>query len=174
MDYLVNPISNKLLLELHFKGKATTKELAEIYNDIPQATLYRYLNRLLKDKLIKVVSENEVRGTIEKVYALNIDLEKTTEEIKDSNDSEKLMHIVNTGIINILSEFKEYIDKGDYDFKKDGITFSSSSFYATDEEYLDMMKKIGGIIQDITSNKPDPERKLRSLNLIITPPKSQK
>ena len=174
MDYLVNPVTNKLLVELHFKEQATTKELAEVCNDIPQATLYRYLNRLLNDKMIKVVAENEVRGTIEKVYALNVDLAKTTEEIKNSNDGEKLMHIVNTGIINILAEFKEYIAKGNCDLNNDGITFAVSSFYATDEEYLEMMKKMGSIIQDASGNKATPQRKLRSLNLIITPPKDHK
>lgn len=174
MDYLVNPVTNKLLVELHFKKQATPKELLETCNDIPQATLYRYLNRLLIDEIIEVVAENEIRGTIEKVYALKIDLEKTTEEIKNSNDEQKLMHIVNSGIMNILAEFKEYIAKGKCDFKKDGITFAVSSFYATDEEYLEMMKKIGGIIQDINKNRATPQRKLRSLNLIITPPKDHK
>ncbi len=171
MDYLVNPVTNKLLVELHFKEQATTKELSEICNDIPQATLYRYLNRLLKDGMIKVVAENEVRGTIEKVYTLNVDLAKTTEEIKSSNDGEKLMYIVNTGIINILAEFREYIAKGNFDLRNDGITFAVSSFYASDEEYQEMMKKMGSIIQDVSGNKVTPQRKLRSLNLIITPPR---
>jgi len=174
MDYLVNPVTNKILVELHFNKQATTKELAELCNDISQATLYRYLNRMLKDEMIKVVAENEIRGTIEKVYALNIDLVKTTEEIKSSNDGEKLMHIVNTGIINILAEFKEYIAKDNCDFKNDGVTFAVSSFYATDEEYLEMMKKMGGIINQISKNKSAPQRKLRSLNLIITPPRDHK
>jgi len=174
MDYLVNPVTNKLLVELHFKEQATTKELAKLCNDIPQATLYRYINRLLKDEMIEIVAENEVRGTIEKVYALKVDLVKTTEEIYNSNDGEKLMHIVNTGIINILGEFKEYLAKGDCDFKNDGITFAVSSFYATDEEYLEIMKKIGSIIQDISKTEATPQRKLRGLNLIITPPKDHK
>ena len=63
--------------------------------------------------MIKIVAENEVRGTIEKVYALKVDLVKKTEEIKSFND---------------------------------GITFAVSSFYATDEEYLEIMKKMGSII----------------------------
>jgi len=174
MDYLVNPVTNKLLVELHFKEQATTKELAKLCSDIPQATLYRYINRLLKDEMIEIVAENEVRGTIEKVYALKVDLVKTTEEIYNSNDGEKLMHIVNTGIINILAEFKEYLAKGDCDFKNDGITFAVSSFYATDVEYLEIMKKIGSIIQDISKKEATPQRKLRGLNLIITPPKDHK
>ena len=37
MDYLVNPVTNKLLVELHFRIRATTKELSEICNDISQA-----------------------------------------------------------------------------------------------------------------------------------------
>ena len=39
MDCITNPVKCKLLLEIHSQGKSTAKHLANIYNDIPQATL---------------------------------------------------------------------------------------------------------------------------------------
>ncbi|KTD86357.1 hypothetical protein [Paenibacillus etheri] len=38
--------------------------------DIPQATMYRHLNKLLKARILHVVEENKIRGTVEKVYYL--------------------------------------------------------------------------------------------------------
>lgn len=49
MDCFTHPIKCKLLLELYSAGKATAKQLAETYNDIPQATLYRHLKRMTND-----------------------------------------------------------------------------------------------------------------------------
>lgn len=45
MDCITNPVKCKLLLEIHARGKATAKYLADIYHDIPQATLYRHLKK---------------------------------------------------------------------------------------------------------------------------------
>ena len=45
MDCITNPVKCKLLLEIHSQGKSTAKHLANIYNDIPQATLYRHLKK---------------------------------------------------------------------------------------------------------------------------------
>ena len=45
MECITNPVKCKLLLEIHSKGKATAKQLAHIYTDIPQATLYRHLKK---------------------------------------------------------------------------------------------------------------------------------
>ena len=70
MDCITNPVKCKLLLEIHSQGKSTAKHLANIYNDIPQATLYRHLKKMLSDGILQVVEETQVRGTVEKTYSL--------------------------------------------------------------------------------------------------------
>ena len=39
MECIGNPVMCKLLLEIKARGQATTKQLAETYSDVPQATL---------------------------------------------------------------------------------------------------------------------------------------
>ena len=84
MDCITNPVKCKLLLEIHSQGKSTAKHLANIYNDIPQATLYRHLKKMLSDGILQVVEETQVRGTVEKTYSLadsiNSDMETMVEE----------------------------------------------------------------------------------------------
>ena len=70
MDCITNPVKCKLLLEIHSQGKATARHLSDIYNDIPQATLYRHLKKMLSDGILQVIEETQVRGTVEKTYAL--------------------------------------------------------------------------------------------------------
>ena len=55
MECLTNPVKCKLLLEIYSSGHSTAKQLADIYNDIPQATLYRYLKRMTDDGILKIV-----------------------------------------------------------------------------------------------------------------------
>lgn len=66
MDCIANPVKCKLLLEIHSQGKTTAKHLADIYHDIPQATLYRHLKKMLSDGILQVTEETQVRGTAEK------------------------------------------------------------------------------------------------------------
>ena len=72
MECITNPVKCKLLLEIHSKGKATAKQLADIYTDIPQATLYRHLKKMLSDGILQVVEETQVRGTVEKLIRWHI------------------------------------------------------------------------------------------------------
>lgn len=81
MDCITNPVRCKLLLEIYSRGQATAKHLSDTYNDIPTATLYRHLKKMLTDGILKVVEETQVRGTVEKTYALAFNINKDMEEM---------------------------------------------------------------------------------------------
>ena len=66
MECITNPVKCKLLLEIHSKGKATAKQLADIYTDIPQATLYRHLKKMAGHR-----RQNPMSGTYS-VFPLQI------------------------------------------------------------------------------------------------------
>ncbi|MEE3919206.1 helix-turn-helix domain-containing protein [Micromonospora sp. BRA006-A] len=51
-------------------ARVTTHDLVELLPDVPQATLYRHLATLVKTGMLDVVQEREVRGAVERVYAL--------------------------------------------------------------------------------------------------------
>ena len=91
MDCITNPVKCKLLLEIHSQGKATAKQLADIYTDIPQATLYRHLKKMLSDGILQVVEETQVRGTVEKTYSLAHNLISDIETIVEKNSGELYM-----------------------------------------------------------------------------------
>ncbi len=67
MDCFVNPIKCKLLIEIFSNNRTTAKQLGEKFQDISKATLYRYLNKMLKDDIIKVVEENKIRELLKSI-----------------------------------------------------------------------------------------------------------
>ena len=91
MDVLTNPIKCKLFLEIQNCGETTAKHLSETFSDIPPATLYRYLKRMTNDKVLKIVNQTQVRGALERTYAIDIDMTKDFKEILDSNSGEAYM-----------------------------------------------------------------------------------
>jgi len=172
MDCFTHPIKCKLLLELYSAGKATAKQLAEIYNDIPQATLYRYLKRMTNDGILKVVEENQVRGTLEKTYAVAIDLDSSGQELFGENAGDAYMQMFMQYVFGFMKQFQEYCKKPDINILKDQSSFTLAPIYANDEELASAMAEYAKIIQPLYKNQPMPDRKLRTLGLIISPPEN--
>ena len=78
IECVSNTIKCRLLLEI-MKGKeVTAKYLAEQCDDIPQTTLYRNLKRMTADGILKIVNETQIRGTVEKTYALTFEFNDTS------------------------------------------------------------------------------------------------
>ncbi|WP_315109997.1 helix-turn-helix domain-containing protein [Clostridium intestinale] len=172
IECITHPIKCKLLLELYSSGKATAKQLAEIYNDIPQATLYRYLKRMTNDGILKVVEENQVRGTIEKTYGVAINLDSNGQDMIGENSGDAYMQMFMQYVFGFVKRFQEYCKNPNIDILKDRSGFSLAPIYATDEELESAMVEYSKIIQPLYKNRPTADRKSRTLGLIISPPEN--
>lgn len=172
IECITHPIKCKLLLELYSSGKATAKQLAEIYNDIPQATLYRYLKRMTNDGILKVVEENQVRGTIEKTYGVAINLDSNGQDMIGENSSDAYMQMFMQYVFGFVKRFQDYCKNPNIDILKDRSGFSLAPIYATDEELEAAMVEYSKIIQPLYKNRPTADRKSRTLGLIISPPEN--
>ena len=70
MEVLTNPIKCKLFLEIQKCEKTTAKHLSETFSYIPPETLYRYFKIMTNDRVLKIVNQTQVRGALEKTYAI--------------------------------------------------------------------------------------------------------
>lgn len=169
MDCITNPVTCKLLLEIHSQGKATAKHLADIYHDIPQATLYRHLKKMLSDGILQVVEETPVRGTVEKTYALAFPISDSMETMLEKNSGQLYMQYFMQYILGFARQFQEYCQSPHINLKEDMTGFSLSPLYLSDEELTSLMTSISQIINTVKNNKPKPERKLRTIGVIVSP-----
>lgn len=169
MDCITNPVKCKLLLEIHSQGKATAKHLADIYHDIPQATLYRHLKKMLNDGILQVVEETQVRGTVEKTYALAFHISDSMETMLEKNSGELYMQYFMQYIFGFAKQFQEYCQSPNINIKKDMTGFSLSPLYLSDEELTSLITSISQIITKVKNNEPMPERKLRTIGVIVSP-----
>ncbi|MEG0692803.1 MAG: helix-turn-helix domain-containing protein, partial [Oscillospiraceae bacterium] len=68
---VLNPVRLRIIQFLAIHNNSTVFQISNKISDIPKTTLYRHINILEQNNIIKVVSENRIRGTVEKVYSLN-------------------------------------------------------------------------------------------------------
>lgn len=172
MDCFTNPTKCKLLLEIYSSGRATAKQLSEKYSDIPQATLYRYLKRMTDEGILKIAEENQVRGTIEKTYAMGIQLNDEIQGSMESNPGEGLMLMFMNYMMGFMKQFQEYCKRPDIDIQRDMPCFSLAPVYVTNEELEAAMMEFGKTMQGLLANQPAPGRKLRTIGLMVTPPET--
>ena len=168
MECVSNPIKCRLLIEILKSGETTAKLLAEKCMDIPQTTLYRNLKRMTEDGILKVVSETQIRGTIEKTYAATFDLNDANAMIGE-NSGKMYMQMFLQYILTFAKQFQTYCDSPGIDIKNDKSGFSLSYVYLTDEELEKAVAAISKILTPLQNNKPASDRKLRTIGVIISP-----
>lgn len=169
MDCITNPVKCRLLLEIHSQGEATAKHLSDTYRDIPPATLYRHLKKMLSDGILKVVKETQIRGTVEKTYALASNVNSEMETMLEENSGELYMQYFMQYMMGFAEQFQRYCQSPDINIKEDMTGFSLSPLYLSDQELTSLVTDISHVINAAKDNKPDRERKLRTIGIIISP-----
>lgn len=169
IDILLHPVRLRIIQKFLGGDERTAKELAQLLPDIAQATLYRQLDTLLKANILIITEEKPIRGTIEKVYALNpMEASITTKDIKGISNEEHIQYFM-LFTTQLLAQFESYIEKGEIDLERDGVAYRQTAFYLSDGEFHDLFIEMARIFQQAAKNKPNPDRKKRYISTIIIP-----
>jgi hypothetical protein len=158
------------LFAISSQGRATAKQLAEMHSDIAHATLYRHLKRMSSDGIINVVEENQIRGTVERVYAVAPDLSLDAKRMVEENNGQAYMMMFTQFAMGLAEEFREYASRPGINILQDGSGFTVAPVYATTQELETAIAEIGKIINPLVGNKKTPERSLHNIAIITTPP----
>ncbi|MBM7648208.1 DNA-binding transcriptional ArsR family regulator [Bacillus ectoiniformans] len=167
-DLLLHPVRIKIVQTLVNGRKLTVQQIGEKLPEIPQATLYRHLKKLLEADLIEVAEENRVRGTIEKVYTLPSQPGTVTAEEFMTATAEEHMNYFMKFMATVLSDFESYVSDDSFDFVKDGAGYRQATFYATDEEFQELVETIGHKLMKLLENEAGENRRRRTLSTIVT------
>lgn len=151
----------------------TPQQLIKLLPDIPQATLYRHLNKLSSGGIITIVDQRKVRGTVEKVYSLvEQEVSLTKNDLESSSRDDHLRYFL-AFLATIQADFERYLQQDQFDMEKDGFGYRQVSLYLNDEEFLQLALTISSAVQQALKNQPAPGRRRRTLSTIIIPePKS--
>ena len=168
-DILLHPIRMRSIQTLIGGAHRTTQQIAEMMPDVPQATLYRHLNKLLQAKVIEVAKRQQVRGTTEKVYALNASGgEISLEELRKMSPEEH-MELFMKFVASLIGDFGKYVGQPQYDLYDDGVSFRQVDLHLTDEEYMQMLLESREQLKRYVGNEPRADRRRRTIVSIVIP-----
>jgi DNA-binding HxlR family transcriptional regulator len=169
IETILHPIRFKIIQRFLDGQNKTAKILAKELKDIPQATLYRQLDALVKSEVLIITEENQIRGTLEKVYSLNVSsVSMTNKDINELSKEEHLQYFL-FFVAQLSKDFESYLQKGDVDFERDGIGYRQIALHMTDEEFMEFLKDMGKVYEKYAKNAPTPNRIKRSFSNIVIP-----
>jgi DNA-binding transcriptional ArsR family regulator len=165
---ILHPVRMKITQSLLNGKRLNVQQIAARLKDVPQATLYRHLNKLLEADVIEIVQENQIRGTVEKVYGLKEHSINSHEELLNLS-KEQHLELFLTFTTQLLSLYENYLNKGEVDLVRDGVSYRIANLHLTDEEFMELAKSMGSLLQKAMLNEPTPERRSRNIATVIIP-----
>ncbi|WP_186578583.1 helix-turn-helix domain-containing protein [Aquibacillus kalidii] len=167
---LLHPVRMRIIQALMPSERLTVQEIESRLDDVPPATLYRHVKKLQEIGLIKVVDEQQIRGTIKKTYAISIGALRTPDDFVDISNEEHLNYfLLFTSFLQ--SEYKRYLESSDKQFEQDGVGYRYVSVYASDEEFHDWLLDFRKLMERLMENKNSKGRKKRTIANIFLPTK---
>lgn len=159
IEILSNPVRIQVMQYLQIHGEATTKQISEAINDIPAPTLYRHINTLLKEEMLIIKEERKVRGSLERLLAINKD--KFT-AIENGSVADVAYHF----LMEIYARFQKYSIKPNANPGKDRLGLRTRMLCLTDEEFDLFLQDIAAVL-DKYGEKTDGKK--RSISFISAP-----
>jgi DNA-binding transcriptional ArsR family regulator len=174
VDVILHPVRMRIIQFL-INQQLTAQQLKELLHDIPQASLYRNLKKLVEAEVIHIVAEIPNRGTVEKVYSIQ-DPNKAILGADEINNLSKDEHmgVFIKFLANLMGEYERYLNQEKIDFALDGVSFRQASLYLSDEEYIEFVKDLVAVYTKVIHNQPKRDRKRRTLATIIIPEKNNR
>jgi hypothetical protein len=168
-DLLLHPVRLRVVQAFLGDRALTTTELQNELPDVPAASLYRHVARLVDGGVLAVVSERRVRGALERTYILrtsaaSIGLDEVAKMTPDEHRQAFLAFVA-----GLIGDFDRYLAQGNIDVMRDGVSYRMAAMWLDDAEFTDLLRELLTVLQPRLANAPKVGRKRRILGTVLLP-----
>lgn len=169
-NLILHPVRLRLLAALA-RRQLTAHQLSALLPEVPQATLYHHLGILTRAGLLRVVSERQVRGAVEKLYALDEGQAFLGPDDMAHASREEHLRYFTLFVAMLLGDFARYLDQQEapIDLFADGAGYREMPFYLSDDEFAQAAAAVNQALLPFLKNEPAPHRRRRLFATIVFP-----
>lgn len=167
-ELILHPVRLRIIEAFLGDRKLTTSDLRAELSDVPAASLYRHVARLVSGGILTVVSERRVRGAVERTYVLHIPPPITGDELAKWSSEDHRRAFLGY-VAALIADFDRYATTGDVDLVRDGVSYRIIAMWLDDEELAEFGREFVAMIQPRLANPPTPGRRRRMLRTILLP-----
>ncbi len=169
-DLFKNQVRFKIALELiDVEEGLSILQLNKLLKEVSQATLYRHVNSMVEDDLLKVVGINRSGKVEEKLYALNTQAYKVSQEDWQSATYSERIRFITYYFMYILQNYKNYHERSVEEQSQDQSTFSLVKLNLTEETFNDFQSELGSLMEKYYNAQEREQGTERAVSLVIIP-----
>jgi len=168
-DLLLHPVRLRIVEAFLGDRALTTSALAAELADVPPASLYRHVARLVNAGVLGVVAERRVRGALERTYVLRLTAATVGLDEVAAMSADDHRQAFMAFVAGLLGDFDRYLARGDIDLLRDGVGYRMAGLWLDDAEYAELLRELTRVLQPKLAHPPGPGRKRRILGYVLMP-----
>jgi len=168
-DLLLHPVRLRIVQAFLGDRALTTSALSAELSDVPPASLYRHVARLVDNGVLAVVAERRVRGALERTYVLRVTAASVSLDQVAAMSADDHRQAFMAFVAGLLGDFDRYLARGDIDLLRDGVSYRLAGLWLDDAEYTELLRELLRVLQPRLANQPGLGRKRRILGTILLP-----
>jgi hypothetical protein len=168
-DLVLHPVRLRIILAFARGRRLTPQQVAGVLSDVPQATLYRQIERLYRGGALAIAAERRVRGAVERTYVLaEGGAALSPEDLAKSSRDDHLGYFT-AFAAGLIAQFEQYLERSEIDLVKDGVGYRQVVLNLTDEEIMEMAVALNAAVGRFLAYEPKAGRKRRLLATVLFP-----
>jgi hypothetical protein len=168
-ELLLHPVRLRIVQAFLGDRALTTGDLQAELADVPPATLYRQVARLVQHGVLSVVAERRVRGAVQRTYVMRTAAARisTDEVAKMSADEHRQAFLA--FVAGLIGDAERYLARGHVDPVRDGASYNMAGLWLDDGELFEFLRDLYTVVQPRLANGPRPGRTRRILATVLLP-----
>jgi hypothetical protein len=168
-DLLLHPVRLRIVQAFLGDRALTTSALSAELADIPAASLYRHVARLVNAGVLAVVAERRVRGALERTYVLRLTAASIGPDQLAAMSADDHRQAFLAFVAGLLGDFDRYLARGDIDLLRDGVTYRIAGLWLDDGEFIELQREFARLLLPRLANQPGSGRKRHILGTVLIP-----
>jgi hypothetical protein len=145
----------------------TTSQLRDELSDVPAASLYRQVGRLVDAGVLQVVAERRVRGAVERTYVLRLAAASIGLDEIAAMSIEDHRQAFLAYVAGLMAAADRYLQRENVDPLRDGVSYQIAGLWLDDAEYAEFVRDLVRVIQPRFANPPGKGRRRRILATVL-------
>jgi Helix-turn-helix domain len=168
-DLLLHPVRLRIVQAFLGDRALTATELRGELPDVPPASLYRHVARLVEGGVLSVVAERRVRGAVERTYIMRSAAARIgTDEVAKMTPEEHRQAFL-AFVAGLIGDAERYLARGEVDPVRDGASYSLAALWLNEVEFVEFVREMYSVVQPRLAHGREPGRSRRIFATVLLP-----
>jgi Helix-turn-helix domain len=166
-DLLLHPVRLRIVQAFLGDRALTTAQLRAELPDVPPASLYRHVARLVDAGVLSVVAQRRIRGAVERTYVLRQSAARIGIEEVEKMTPDQHRQAFMAFVAGLLGDADRYLAREDANPVRDGVGYSLAGMWLDNTELAELQRDLVRVLEPRLANAPGQGRRRRILATVM-------